>query len=170
MEFLDLARTRRSVRDYLDKAVEEEKMQLILEAGRMAPTAVNEQPQRIYVLKSPEAMEKIRNVTPMVYNAPVVLLICYDKRISWKADRFGDVFDAGEMDACIVTDHMMLQATELGLGTLWIRGYKTRDVVAAFGLPEHIVPVCMLAIGYANTEKPIKRTTRKPLSETMAEL
>ena len=158
---------RTSIRKYKDLPVEEEKILKILEAGRLAPTAVNYQPQKIFVLKSTEAMDKLRSVTRMAYNAPMAMLICYDKNISWKAHRFGDDFDGGPMDADIVTTMMMLQATELGLGTLWVRGYRTQDILDAFPMPENIIPVCILLLGYPADEEPSNRTNRKELKDTV---
>ncbi len=170
MDFLEMARKRYSVRNYSDRPVEDDKLKKILEAGRLAPTAVNFQPQKIFVLKSEDAMEKLRSVTRMAYNAPLAMLICYDKNISWKANRFGEDFDAGPMDADIVATMMMLQATELGLGTLWVRGYRTQDILDAFPMPENIIPVCILLLGYEAEEKANNRTSRKPLEDTVAEL
>lgn len=170
MDFLELAQKRYSVRNYADRPVEEETLKKILEAGRLAPTAVNFQPQKIFVLKSEEAMAKLRSATRMAYNAPMAMLICYDRSISWKAHRFGDDYDAGPMDADIVTTMMMLQATELGLGTLWVRGYRTQDILDAFPMPENIVPVCILVLGYPAEEPAKNRTSRKPLEDTVVEL
>lgn len=172
MNFIELLNARYSVRNFAEKPIEEEKLQKILEAGRLAPTAINEQPQRVFVLKSPEALMKIHNVTRMAYNAPIVLLICYDKNISWKADKFGDDYDAGEMNACIVTTAMMMQATELGIGSLWVRGYRTKDVIEAFELPENIVPVCLLDLGYPseNSKPTPAHFSRFPISDTVKEL
>ena len=167
MDFLELARNRYSVRKYSDRPVEDEKLKTILEAGRLAPTAVNFQPQKIFVLKSEEAMAKLRSVTRMAYNAPMAMLICYDKNISWKAHRFGDDFDGGSMDADIVTTMMMMQATELGIGSLWVRGYCTQDILNAFPMPDNITPVCILLLGYAAETEPINRASRKPLDETV---
>ncbi len=172
MSFLDLAKERYSVRDFDGRPVEEEKLQRILEAGRLSPTATNAQPQRIYVLKSPEAVAKIRSVTRMAFNAPVVLMVCYDDTLSWKAERFGENYDAGEMDADIVTAMMMMEATELGVGTLWARGFDSREIEAAFELPEHIHLVCLLDLGYPSQDsRPAQRHySRKPLAETVTEL
>lgn len=172
MSFEDLLKERYSVRNFSDRPLEKEKLNKILEAGRLAPTAVNEQPQRIYVLKSQEALCKVRSICRYAFNAPVVLLICYDKNVSWKADKYGDDFDAGEMNASIVTTFMMMEATELGIGTLWVRGYHTQDVIEAFELPENIVPVCMLDLGYpAENSKPSpKHFSRLPLKDTVVEL
>lgn len=166
MNFLDLEKVRYSVRAYTDKTVEKEKLDKILEAGRLSPTAVNFQPQKVYVLQSEEALAKVNNLPHYKYGAPVVLMVCYDERISWKNKRDG--FDSGVMDASIVTSMMMMQAAELGLGTLWIRGYDDKEVTAAFDLPEHIKLVCLLAIGYAAEGADAKRTGRNPI-ENMVE-
>ena len=172
MDFLQLMEQRYSVRSYSGKPIEQEKLDKILQAGRLAPTAVNEQPQRIFVLRSPEALAKVRQVCRYALDAPVVLLVCYDKNISWKADKYGDDFDAGEMNATIVTTAMMLQASQLGIGSLWVRGYHTQDVIEAFNLPQNIVPVCMLDLGYpADDSKPSpKHFSRLPLADTVTEL
>lgn len=172
MTFNDLLKARYAVRNFSDRPIEMEKLNRILEAGRLAPTAVNEQPQRIYVLKSEEALEKVRGICKYALNAPVVLLICYDKNVSWKADKYGDDFDAGEMNVCIVTTAMMMEATELGIGTLWVRGYHTQDVIDTFHLPENIVPVCMLDLGYpAENSKPgPSHFSRLPLEKNVTEL
>lgn len=84
-DFLGLARARWSVRSFSSRPIEEEKLALILKAGQIAPTAVNYRPQKIYVLQSPDALAKIRAVTKSTYNAPIVLLVCYDTRLSWKS-------------------------------------------------------------------------------------
>jgi len=170
MNFLELLQKRYSVRNYSTRTVEEEKLKKILEAGRLAPTAMNFQPQKIYVLKSREAIEKLRNVTRMAYNAPIALLLCYDNNISWKAHRFGDDYDSGPMDVDIVTTMMMMQATELGLGSLWVRGYCSKDIEETFELPGNIIPVCLLLLGYPAEENSVSRTTRKPLNETSVEI
>lgn len=172
MEFLELMQQRYAVRNFDTKQVEQEKLDKILQAGRLSPTSVNEQPQRIFVLKSEEALSKVRSVCRYALNAPVVLLICYDKNISWKADKYDDDFDSGAMNCSIITTAMMLQATEIGLGTLWVRGYHTQDIIDTFNLPDNIVPVCMLDIGYpAQESKPSpKHFSRLPLEETVTEL
>ena len=172
MEFIELMKTRYSVRKFDERPIEEEKLQKILEAGRLAPTGVNAQPQRIFVLKSEDAITKIRRATKMAFNAPVVLLICYDKTVSWKAVNFGEDYDVGEMDASIVTSAMMMQATELGVGSLWVRGYNTQNILNEFPLPENIVPVCLLDLGYpAEDCVPSPRHEQRfPLSETVTEL
>ncbi len=174
MDFLDLCKERYSVRKFSDKPVEEEKLQKILEAGQLAPTAKNSQSHKIFHLKSSIALDKVRTATPMTFNAPVVLLICYDDTESYKnyADTYYKDYDGGEVDAAIVTSMMMMEATNLGLGTLWARGYDSQKIVDAFNLDAHLKPVCLLNIGYpAEDSAPSSRhSDRKPLSETVEEL
>lgn len=150
MTFLELTKQRYSLRKYAPVQVDDETLAMILDAGRLAPTAANKQPQRIYVLKSAEAMEKARSVAKMMYNAPMALLICYDDTASWKntAASFGEDYDGGEVDAAIVTTTMMMEATELGVGTLWARGFSAPRMAEAFHLPENIHPVAILLLGY----------------------
>ena len=106
-DFLQLASERYSVRKYCDKQIEDEKLEKILMAAQVAPTGNNFQPQRIFVIKSDEALEKIRSFTPYCFGAPIVLLVCYDKNVSWKTV---DGHDAGLDDAVIATTQMMLEA------------------------------------------------------------
>lgn len=172
MSFMDLCRERYSVRKYDDRPVEEEKINQILEAGRIAPTACNYQPQRVYVIKSAEARARVASVTRMTYGAPVVLLVCYDVNESWKNTprTFGEDYDGGEMDACIVGTQMMYMATELGLGTLWARGFNARQIHDVMGLPENIRVSFMLDVGYPAEGSVNRHTTRKSIQETVFEM
>ena len=172
MAFIDLCKERYSVRQYDARPVEDEKLTLILEAGRLAPTACNYQPQRIFVIKSEEARAKLAEQTRMTYGAPVCLLVCYDKTESWKNTQktFGEDYDGGEMDACIVGTLMMNMATELGLGTLWARGFNAQTIHDAFDLPENIVVSFLLDIGYPASNSVNRHSSRKELSATVTEL
>lgn len=147
MDFLEFARKRYSVRSYSEKEVEREKTDKILQAALIAPTAVNYQPQKIYVLKSKEALGKIRSITQSTYNAPLVFLVCSDTDRAWHSS-FTKGYDSGEMDASIVCTHMMLEAEDLGLGSVWVLLFDPKEVKKAFGLPENIRPHCLLAVGY----------------------
>lgn len=147
MSFLELAEERFSVRKFQNKAVEQEKIDLILKAAQLAPTAVNYQPQMIYLLKSKEAVSKISKLAP-TYNAPLVFLICADENLTWKS-KMEPGYSTGEMDASIVTTHMMLEAWELGVGSVWVRLFDSREVAEAFNLPNNIKPICLLPVGYA---------------------
>ena len=147
MSFIELAKDRFSVRDFSGRPVEDEKLDKILEAAKVAPTAVNYQPQKLYVVKSPEAMVKLTAVKPL-FGAPVAIIVCYDEHLSWKNSRDSG-HDSGEVDAAIVTTHMMLQAWELGVGSCWIGAFSPAAVAAAFSLPANEHPVAILALGYA---------------------
>lgn len=172
MSFLELCKERYSVRQFDARPVEQEKLAQILEAGRLAPTACNYQPQRIFVIQSEEARKKLSGLTRMTYGAPVCLLVCYDKNESWKNTQktFGENYDGGEMDACIVGTQMMNMATELGLGTLWARGFNAQKIHDAFDLPENIVVSFLLDIGYPASNSVNRHTPRKELSATVTEL
>ena len=84
MDFFELAKKRYSCRSFCDKKVEKEKLEKILEAGRVAPTACNFQPVRILVLQDKRQLEKLSECTPYGWNAPVIMIVCYDQTISWK--------------------------------------------------------------------------------------
>ena len=171
-DFFELAERRFSVRKYTDEPIAQDKLDMILEAGRIAPTANNQQPQKVYVLKSREALEKLDRVTPMRYGAPIVLLLSYDKNLSWHSAPGGDPFDAGDMDVSIVCTHMMLEAENLELGSLWVRYFNAEEVRKEFGLPENEVVTCMLVIGHkAPGAKPSgNHSNNRPLSETVTYL
>ena len=167
MEFLDLAKKRYSVRSYTAKKVEKEKLDLILEAGRIAPTAANRQPQRILVIESKESLAKIAKAAN-TYDAPLVLVVCYDECEVWT--RPLDQKKVGDIDATIVTDHMMMEAADLGLGSVWICYFKADILRAEFNIPASLVPVNILAIGY-DAGKPASpnrhQEARKDLSATV---
>ncbi|MBQ8688281.1 MAG: nitroreductase family protein [Ruminococcus sp.] len=174
MNFLELAKTRYSVRGYLPKPVEPEKLAYILECGRVAPTGVNAQPQRILVVQTPEGMEKMANAAgiPELYHAPMALIICVEKECSWT--RKYDGHNIHEIDATIVTDHMILAATEQGLGTLWMCRFKPEIIRAEFNIPDNYVPVNVLLVGYTDPEALYKSPDRhdaegmrKPIEETV---
>ena len=171
MEFLDLSRQRYSVRKFDPRPVEQEKLDLVLEAGRLAPTATNAQPVRVLVVRSDEARAKLAAATAMTYDAPVSLLVCYDVDTVWQ-NRREPGYNAGEMDGSIVCDEMMLMATELGLGTLWARGYNTDDIVAAMDIPANLRLVCILDVGYpaADSEPSPRHTDRNPLESMVTYL
>ena len=151
MSFLKLAAERYSVRSYSRRPVEQEKIDQILKAAQLAPTAVNYQPEMIYVLKSAEAMAKINRLCRCIYGAPTVFLICSDERRTWKSHTERG-YSSGEMDCSIVCTHMMLEAWELGLGSVWVRLFDVSAVAKAFDLPRYMKPICLLPVGYASED------------------
>lgn len=143
-DFESVIRNRTATRKFKDKKVDEEKINKILEAGRLAPTAKNMQPQKIYVATSNEALEKIDKVTPCRYNAPTVLIVCSNKSIAWQKDGYSSY----EMDASIVATHMMLEATNVGVDNIWIEMFDKKALKKEFNLEDNIEPVCLIPIGY----------------------
>ncbi len=173
MDFIELAKSRYSCRKFSERVVETDKLNAVLEAGRLAPTATNAQPVSVLVLKSEESLNKLRALTRMTYNANLVLVVCYDTNISWKAKNYNDEFDAGDMDASIVTTHMALAAKNVGLDTLWARAFNAEEVARAFDLPESVKVACILDVGYADAEQggPSPRhDARKPMADFAKEL
>ncbi|MGE4266210.1 MAG: nitroreductase family protein [Deferribacterales bacterium] len=150
MDFIELSRKRYSVRKFQERKVEEEKIAVLTEAGRVAPTASNLQPQRVIVIDSVEMLEKVKDSTPYHFNAPLVFLICYDTSVSWK--RKFDGKDMGEVDASIVTTHIMLAAEDLGLGATWVAFFDPQVVKQKFSLPAGVEPVAFLPVGYPSED------------------
>jgi nitroreductase len=168
MEFINLAEGRYSLRKFSEKPVEKEKLDLVLKAGRLAPTACNNQPQRILVIENEEALAKFKRCTPCHFNAPMALLVCYDNTVSWKRNFDGK--DSGDNDVGIVATHLMLQAAELGLGTTWVGNFDPANIEKEFSLPANIVPVALIPLGYpAEDATPNERLHyhRKRVEETV---
>lgn len=146
MEFIKLAEHRYSVRKYDERAVEAEKLMSILEAGRIAPTAANLQPVRVIAVQDKENLSKIGKAAN-IYGAPLALIVLADRSAAWT--RPFDGKQTTDIDASIVTDHMMLEAASLGLGSVWICYFKPDILRSEFDIPESLEPVNILAVGYA---------------------
>ena len=164
LNFLDLAKNRYSVRKYQDRAVETEKITAILEAGRVAPTAANKQPCIFLVLNDRETIEKLgRACNP--HGAPLVIIVCADKTIAWV--RPFDRASMIEIDSTIAADHIMMCAQDLGLSSCWITYFDPAIVRKDFNIPDNLVPVNILSIGYGNDNPQSSKRhehTRKPLN------
>ncbi len=149
MDFMTLAKKRYSVRSYADQKVEHEKLAQILEAARIAPTAKNQQPVKLLVVQSEEGLAKIGKAAN-IYGAPLAIIVCADHDRAWT--RPFDGKQSTDIDASILTDHMMLEATALGLGSVWICFFKPDVLREEFALPENLEPINILAVGYAAGE------------------
>lgn len=162
-DFETVIRKRTATRKFKDRAVEVGKINKILEVGRLAPTAKNLQPQKIYVASSHDALEKIDEVCPCRYNAPTVLIVCSDKNVAWKKEQYSTY----EMDACIVATHMMLEATNVGVDNIWVEMFDKEELKRLFHFSDSIEPICLIPIGYAADDyvgNPL-HNKRKELSE-----
>ena len=129
MSFVKLAKARFSVRSYQPRPIEDKKMERIIEAGRVAPTACNLQPQRIFVVKSEENRRKLALICRFTFDAPTILVVCYDKDVCWKNKRMNG-HPSGETDAAIVATHMMLAAAEEGIGSCWVGVFNSDEVTS----------------------------------------
>ncbi|MBR3162030.1 MAG: nitroreductase family protein [Bacilli bacterium] len=144
MEFEKVIKDRSATRKFSDRKVEKNILEKILEAGRIAPTAKNLQPFKIYVVESDEGLKKIDKASPCRYGAPTVLLVCGDRKQAYVKN--GNPIYV--MDASIVTTHMMLEATNFGVDNIWVEMFDDDIIRDEFDIPENLVPVCLLPIGY----------------------
>lgn len=149
MSFLEIAKKRSSVRSYTEQKVEKEKLDQILEAAHAAPTAANLQPVHLLVVQEQEGMKKISKAAN-TFNAPLAIIVCVDRNKAWV--RPFDKKQTGDIDASILTDHMMLQATELGLGSVWVCYFKPDILREEFQIPSNLEPINILVIGYSAQE------------------
>ncbi len=165
MDFETLSAQRYSLRKFSPAPVEAEKLALILEAGRNAPTAHNLQPQRIFVLQTPEALEKADGCTASHFHPPVMLVVAYDAQAAWKRETDGK--NHGEIDAAIAATQMMLQAADLGLGTTYVGMFEPEKLISAFPEMAGLTPIALLPLGYpAETAHPSRlHADRKPMEE-----
>ncbi len=170
MEFKDVVKERYSCKKFSDRAIERDKLNAILEAGRLAPTAKNLQEQHIYVAKSPEILVKIDKATPCRYNAPVVLVVTFDKNNVFTYP--GGKQDSGIEDATIVATHMMLAATDVGIDSCWINYFDPDLLAKDLGLNESEKIIMLMDIGYAaeGTVPLPNHSSRKPIEATVTYL
>ncbi len=146
MEYLELIQKRFSVRKFKEEKLNKTDIEKILQAGHLAPTGCNNQPQRIYVMESNEAIEKLKGCTKCHFNAPNAMLVCYNKDEVWR--RVYDGKSCGVADASIVATHIMLAAADIGVGTTWVMHFDPQAITAAFDIPDNIIPVALLVMGY----------------------
>jgi nitroreductase len=165
MDFMQLAKERFSSRRYKQLVVEDKKLNFVLEAGRIAPSAVNYQPWFFVVVRG-ENLENVRSCYHREWfrTAPMCIVICSDHSRSWKR---ADGKDHADIDAAIAADHITLAATSIGLATCWICNFDTQKLAEVLDLPDHIEPVVILPLGYPDDAVNTKRhaSKRKALSE-----
>lgn len=154
MAFIDLASERYSERRFAATPIEEEKLAAIVEAGRVAPTAENFQPQRILLVTSPEGLAKIDEGTSCRFGAPAVALLAYDTKAS---ANHPDVCDFGGVDLSIVATHMMLEAQDLGIHSCWVGLIDPSELRRQFDVPASYRIMGLMDFGYP---KPSSRPSR----------
>ena len=161
---------RYSCKKYSDRPLEKEKLDAILEAGRVAPTAKNLQEQKVYVVQSAEMLAKIDGVTPCRYGAPTVLIVAFDKNNVFTYP--GGKRDSGIEDATIVATHMILAAYNEGVDSCWINFLDPEKMAEVLGLPENEEVLMAMDLGYAaEGAGPLpNHSSRKDLTETVSYL
>ncbi len=167
MQFQELIQRRYSCKKFDTRPIEREKLDAVLEAGRLAPTAKNLQEQIVYVVSSEEGLAKIDKATPCRYGAPVVLAVAFDKENVFTYP--GGKRDSGIEDASIVATHMLLAAADQGVESCWLNFFDPELLARDLGLPENEEILMLLDLGYpAPDARPLaNHSSRKPLSETV---
>ena len=146
MEFQKLISERYSVRSFKNEHLPKETVDSILAAAHKAPTGCNYQPQRILVLNSDKAIEKLKECTKCHFEAPTAMLICHNKEESWVRPYDGAL--ASPVDGAIVTTFLMLAAENEGVGCCWVMHFDPAAMREAFRIPENIEPLALLVMGY----------------------
>lgn len=167
MEFEKLIAERYSVRKFKDEKLSKEDVEKILNAGHLAPTGCNYQPQRVIVLNTDESMEKLRSCTKCHFGAPLAMLVCYNSDETWKRPYDGAL--SAPVDAAIVATHMMLEAHNIGAGSCWVMHFDPEAMRKTFDIPENIIPVALLVMGYpAPDSEPIELHSKfRPMDEVV---
>ena len=147
MEFNTVLQRRYSCRAFAAKPVEQEKVDRILEAGRIAPTAVNKQPVHVWAVSSPDALEAIKGVTRSNYGAPLILVVGCRPADAWV--RRYDGKNGAEVDASIVATYLMLAAENEGLATLWVGSFDPALLAGILPGIDGYELVAMINVGYA---------------------
>ncbi len=167
MEFNEVINSRYSCKKYDGRPVPEDVLETILEAGRRAPTAKNQQEHHIYVIRSEEGLKKVDEITPCRYNASTVLAFTYDRNHVYTYP--GETMTSGMEDASIVATHIMLAATNAGIDNCWINRFDPAQGEKLLDIPENETLFMFLDLGYAaEGAGPLPNNSiRKELSETV---
>ncbi|MDD3653963.1 MAG: nitroreductase family protein [Desulfotomaculaceae bacterium] len=162
MEFLDVIKKRHSVRSYKPDPVEQEKLAVILDAAVLAPTAANRQAFKVIVIDTSGRKEDLKRIYDREWfsEAPLALCVCSIPGRCWVRN---DQKNYSDVDAAIVMDHIILAATDQGLGTCWIAAFNLQAAKEVLGLDDSMEPVAFTPLGYAKETKVSK--ARKALDE-----
>lgn len=162
MDFLDLVHKRYSVRAYQPVEIEQEKIDQVLEAARMAPTAANRQPFRLILIHTKGREAELRRIynKDWFVQAPIVICACGVDQESWIHE---DGHHTTEIDVAIVMDHLTLAAASLGLGTCWIAAFNRAAARQVLGIPPSAAPIIFTPLGYSADQPRVKE--RRPIGE-----
>ncbi|MDR1525801.1 MAG: nitroreductase family protein [Tannerella sp.] len=169
MELLKLISKRRSLRQFLPDSVEQEKIDYLLECARLAPSAVNAQPWKFIIVKSPEKKALLYQCYGREWfsSAPLYIMALGDTHLSWKRNPDGK--DHCDIDIAIAFEHLILAASEQGLGSCWVCNFDVELCRKLFNLPANLIPVAMTPIGYPahDLETVTNRKTIQEITETI---
>lgn len=161
MDFSKVIEERYSCREYLDKKISEEELNKLLMAANLAPTAVNFQPFKVLVIENPEIITKLKEATKYTFNAKTILCVIHNQNESWH--RYYDKKDFGTFDSAIVTTHIVLEATNIGLGTCIVCSMKEEEVKRILNLGDEYIVDSFITVGYPKEIK--NHNKRKELNE-----
>ena len=164
---MELIETRRSIRSYKDQEIEEDKLDYVLQAFRKAPSAKNLQPWKLVVIKNKKILKDIAiacNNQTFMEEAPVIIAACAKEEEAY--GMMGGYMNSYPIDIAIALEHLILAATEKGLGTCWIGAFKEQLVKDILGVPEDVRVVALTPLGYPDREASIRG--RKPLTEIIS--
>lgn len=152
MDTMETILTRRSIRKYTNEKISEEEIDKILKAAMYAPSAMNYQPWHFIVINKREAIDQIFNINPhaeMVKGAQLAIIVCGDTKLEMNIDYL-------VQDCSAATQNALLAIHELGLGAVWISSYPNKETIEGirkyYGLPENIVPVSIISLGYPDEQ------------------
>ncbi len=164
MNFEELIHKRYSCRNYSPKPIQEDLLQKVLEAARLAPTAANRQPFQIIIIKTENKQEELMQIYDKDWfvQPPLILAVCSQPQMGWVRKKY-DQQSYAAVDAAIVVDHITLQAADLGLGTCWIGAFDPQAARDFLKLPADVEPIAFTPLGYP-MDQPGKKI-RKPLKD-----
>ena len=165
MNFLELCQQRYSSRDYKAISIEQEKMDYILRCAQLAPSAVNFQPWKLRIIHKPNDISRIKECYNRSWFETVNTCIIVYKNKATEWVRKSDNKAHGDIDIAILTEHICLAASEVGLATCWVCNFDVDKVKEYFPTPDYLEPVVLIPIGYANDE--VKPKQRKSLNEIL---
>ena len=130
--------------EFSEKKIDKENLTKILEAGWLAPTAKNLQPQRIFVVKTKKGIEKLKKATNNIHEASTVLIVCADRNEAY----IDNHYTSYNTDGILATLNMILTATSLGIDNMWIKNFKEDIVQKEFKIEENVIPISLILLGY----------------------
>lgn len=158
-DLIDIIRGRRSIRSYKEQEVEGGKIKRILEAGRWAPTAGNQQCLEYIVVKDQDTRIRLMEAShgqDQVAQAPVNIVVCFNREKNVRYGERGETLYCGQESGGAILN-MMLMAHSLGLGTCWIGAFGEKEASEILGIPDHVRPVAIITLGYPSEDGSSKR-------------